>query len=137
MNFGFHVGVLAYKDNELLGWISVGPLPEFYWTWKRVAAIGLEAAQIAGITCITITPEFRNQKLQGDILLELNKYGQQQGWKSIEGYPFEKSAFDKHGKSVSWPGKVDGFLTAGYKKMEPHWLNNPEWERSIYRVNLT
>src|SRR5262245_10529200 len=50
MQSGFHVGVLAYLDNELLGWISISPLPEFYWTWRRIAKVGEEAPKIAGIT---------------------------------------------------------------------------------------
>ncbi|MEK7357434.1 MAG: hypothetical protein AAB250_13360 [Bdellovibrionota bacterium] len=136
MNFGFHVGVLAYRDDSLLAWISVGPLTEYYWTWKRVAKLGEEAGSVAGITCITIAPEFRSQKLQGDILRALGVYGAGLGWKAIEGYPFETSAYERHGKTVAWPGKVDGFSAAGYTRVDSHWLNHPEWERAIYRAEL-
>lgn len=136
VNFGFHVGALVYRHQDLIAWISVSPLTEYYWTWKRVAKLGDESNAVAGITCITIAPEFRSQGLQGEILLELNKYGRGLGWKAIEGYPFEESTYKNHGKSVAWPGKVDGFMKAGYKKIESHWLNHPEWERSIYRVEL-
>src|SRR5688500_6956427 len=37
---GYHVGVLAYRDGELAAWVSVGTLPEFYWSWRRVAQLG-------------------------------------------------------------------------------------------------
>ncbi|MGK5089095.1 GNAT family N-acetyltransferase [Bdellovibrionota bacterium FG-2] len=60
---GFHVGVLAYRGEELLGWISVGPLTDFYWTWKRAIAVGEASKNTAGITCITLAPKFRNQGL--------------------------------------------------------------------------
>lgn len=136
MNFGFHVGALAYRGSELVAWISVGPITEYYWTWKRVAKVGEEANQIAGITCITISPELRSQKLQSEILVSLKAYGKNQGWKTIEGYPFEESAYKNHGKAVAWPGKVDGFIAAGFEKADSHWLNHPEWERSIYRAQL-
>lgn len=137
MNFGFHVGVLAYRDSQLVAWVSVGPLPEYYWTWKRVVKVGEEANLVAGITCIAIAPSLRSQKLQPELLLALSAYGKSQGWKAIEGYPFEESAYKNHGKAVAWPGKADGFSQAGYKKTEAHWLNHPEWERSIYRFDLT
>ena len=68
MRSGFHVGVLAYQGNDLLAWLSVGPLIEYYWTWKRVVQVGEDAKSIAGITCFTIASDFRGQGLQAKIL---------------------------------------------------------------------
>lgn len=136
VSFGFHVGALAYRGGELLAWLSVGPLPETYWTWKRVAQVGLEAHLVAGITCITIAPELRGQRLQGSVLRALSEHGRAQGWRAIEGYPFDASAFAKHGKAVSWPGRVEGFVEAGYERVGAHWLDHPDSARSIYRVEL-
>lgn len=133
---GYHVGVLVYRGSELAAWISVGPLPEYYWTWKRVVKTGEEANLVAGITCITISPELRSQKLQSEILLSLREYGKSLGWKTIEGYPYEEKAYQTHGKAIAWPGKVEGFVNAGFEKVGPHWLNHPEWERSIYSARL-
>ena len=50
VNSGFHVGALAYLNDKLLAWISISPLPEFYWTWRRVTKVGSDAPNIAGIT---------------------------------------------------------------------------------------
>ena len=133
---GFHVGVLVYQDSDLIAWLSVGPLPEFYWTWKRVALIGEAAKDIAGITCFTITEKFRGQGLQSKILETLKSYGKEQGWKKIEGYPFDASAIEKHKQDVLWPGITKGFEQAGFSKIAPHWLSAPEWERSIYSVDV-
>lgn len=133
---GFHVGVLAYQGDELLAWISVGPLPEYYWTWKRVAALGEEARLIAGITCITIAEKYRGQALQPELLRALNSYGKTQGWAAIEGYPFDESAYLKHGKTLAWPGNPKGFAKAGYERIEAHWMNNAGYERSIFRKSL-
>ena len=30
---GFHVGAVVYESEKPIGWISVGPLPDFYWPW--------------------------------------------------------------------------------------------------------
>ncbi len=98
---GYHVGVLAYRDAQLIAWVSVGSLPESYWTWKRVAQIGEEANLVAAITCITITPELRSQKLQTQILQSLKDYGRSLGWKAIEGYPFDQKSYELHGKAVA------------------------------------
>ena len=91
---GFHAGVLAYADGELLAWISVGPLTDFYWTWKRVAQLGDDSDTVAGITCFTVAPKFRKQGLQAKILKELIEYGKEMGWSSLEAYPFDSSALE-------------------------------------------
>lgn len=132
----FHVGVLAYQGQELLAWISVGPLVDIYWCWKRTISVGEAAKTTAGITCLTVNPEKRGAGLQGKILLELIEYGKKAGWTAIEGYPFEKAAVERHSRKVVWPGIEKGFVEAGFNKAGPHWLNHPEWERSIYKVLL-
>src|SRR4051812_46133256 len=40
MRSQFHVGVIVYVDDQPSAWVSVGPLTDFYWSWKRVAHIG-------------------------------------------------------------------------------------------------
>lgn len=133
---GFHVGALAYRDRELLAWISISPLSECYWTWKRVAQVGETANKIAGITCFTVRKKFRGEGLQAQILEQLKTYGREKGWKAIEGYPFDPSALEKHKQHVLWPGVPKGFMDAGFLRIGPHWLSNSEAERSIYRFEL-
>jgi hypothetical protein len=133
---GFHVGALAYRNGELVAWISVGPLTDFHWTWKRVAQVGEKANTIGGITCITISKKLRGSGLQPQILKSLRAYGADKGWSAIEGYPFDASAVEKHKEHVLWPGLTKGFVEAGFTRVGPHWLSNPDAERSIYRVDL-
>ncbi|MCM2279057.1 MAG: hypothetical protein NDJ89_13360 [Oligoflexia bacterium] len=133
---GFHVGALAYQGEQLVAWLSVGPLSEFHWTWKRVAQVGESANTVAGITCFTIAKAFRGAGLQSRILEALKAYGRERGWKAIEGYPFDASAVEKHKEHVLWPGLTKGFEQAGYHRIGAHWLSNPEAERSIFRFEL-
>lgn len=133
----FHVGVLAYDGNgELLAWVSVGPLVDFYWPWKRAGALGEIAKSTAGIVCFTLAPSQRGKGQQKEILEALKPYGREQDWTAIEAYPFDQSALEKHKEHVIWPGLTKGFVDAGFKRAEAHWLSNPEAERSIYRFEL-
>jgi GNAT superfamily N-acetyltransferase len=132
----FHVGALAYSGDDLLAWISVSPLIDTYWFWKRSIHVGESAKTTAGITCFTVAPKYRGKGLQSQILVELLKYGKAQGWTSIEAYPFEKSALEKHGQSVLWPGLSKSYEEAGFKKIGPHWLNHPDWERALYKFDI-
>lgn len=137
MRNGFHVGALAYEGDQLLAWLSVGPLTDYYWTWKRVAAVGESAKTIAGITCFTIAPSARGKGLQSKILNALKEYGKTQGWTAIEGYPFDASTLEKQKEHAIWPGLYKGFEGAGFKHLGPHWIMGPGWERSIYKAELT
>lgn len=136
MRSGFHVGVLAYQGTTLAAWVSIGPLVDFHWTWKRVVQVGEKAAKVAGITCFTIAPKFRGQGLQSEILEALKVYGVEQGWEAIEGYPFDASAVKKHQQDVLWCGLTNGFSKAGFVRVASHWLSTPDAERSIYRVEI-
>lgn len=133
---GYHVGVLVYQEQELVAWISVGPLIDFYWTWKRSIHVGEDAKLTAGIMCFTISPKFRKKGLQSQILEDLKVYGKAQGWKSIEGYPFDLNAVEKQKEHVIWPGMTKGFEKAGFNNKGAHWLSGKDWERSIFKIDL-
>ncbi len=132
----FHVGVLAYDNSELVAWISVGPITDFYWTWRRIGQLGEVSKTTAGILCFAMPDSQKGKGRQKEILNALKDYGRKQGWTSIEGYPFDSSALEKHGDKVIWPGVVKGFIEAGYQKIAAHWLSQKEAERSIFSFNL-
>lgn len=136
MRSQFHVGVIVYLEDKPCAWVSVGPLTDFYWAWRRVAQVGEIASTTAGIMCFTIAPEFRGQKMQAKILDELKIYGASKGWTSIEAYPFSNEAIQKHGSALKWPGLTSGYERAGFKKLKDHWLSSSEAERHIYNFEL-
>jgi hypothetical protein len=129
---GYHVGVLAHLDGALAAWVSVGPLPEFYWAWRRVAQLGEVARTTAGILCVTLAPGNRGRGVQTEVLRTLRGYAALQGWTSVEGYPFDPSAAAQHGRGVVWPGTTKGYEEAGFTRSGAHWLSAPSAERSIY-----
>jgi GNAT superfamily N-acetyltransferase len=136
MRSQFHVGVIVYVNDQAAAWISVGPLTDFYWSWRRVAQIGEVAKTTAGIMCFTIAPEFRGKGLQTKILHELKVYGAAKGWTTIEAYPFSNEAIATHGDALKWPGLTAGYEQAGFKKLTDHWLSSPEAQRYIYNFEL-
>ena len=133
---GFHVGVIAYENEKPVAWISVGPIPEFYWAWKRIITLGEEAKTTAGIMCFNTFPEFRGKGRTAEVLNSLAEYGKTIGWKQIEGYPFDKSALELHGDAVLWPGLTEEFIEAGYTRIDAHWLNSEKAERSIFAIEI-
>ena len=132
---GFHVGALAYDGTRLIAWISVGLLPETYWCWKRVAAVGQERAQrTAGITCLTLASDARGEGRQVEVARALRRYGHERGWSTIEAYPFEDAAIAKT-PSLAWAGFARPYAAAGFARIEDHWLSREGFERSIYAAD--
>lgn len=136
MNTGFHMGVMAYENGEPIAWVAVGPLPEFYWAWKRVAALGASAEKTAAIMCFNTVPKHRGKQKTVPVLEALVDYGRQQGWTGIEAYPFDDVAIAKQGAAILWPGRPEEFLDAGYNRIDTHWLSQPGYERSVYLKNI-
>jgi GNAT superfamily N-acetyltransferase len=134
---GFHVGALVYADGRPVAWVAVGALPEFYWTWRRVARLGEAAArETAGILCLAVAADQQGKGWQARILEALKAYGREQGWRTLEGYPFDDVAVAKHGKDLAWPGFATVFERCGFERVDAHWLSQPGFERSIFRVAL-
>jgi hypothetical protein len=132
----FHLGVLAYQGQELVAWISVGPLPDFYWAWRRVAQVGESAKTVAGVMCLTRKTECRDRVSEASLLEALKAYGREQGWAAIEGYPFLRETIDRVGDGVTWPGFPEAFAEAGFERVGEHWLSSNEYGRAICRFPL-
>lgn len=135
---GFHVGALAYEQGNLLAWISVAPLNEVFWCWRRMAALGSEkAAKAAAITCLTLVSDQRGKNRQKDVALALINYGRSHGWERIEAYPFDQAVACNNPK-LAWPGLERPYANAGFRKADPHWLSqDPDFTRWIYVADLT
>jgi GNAT superfamily N-acetyltransferase len=134
---GFHVGALAHDDaGDPVAWVSVSPLPEVYWAWRRVAALGDAAATVAAITCLTLAPAARGHGLQTTVARELVSYAKHRGWAAIEAYPFDEAAA-RGNPALAWPGYEGAYRAAGYARQGEHWLSKPpQFAREIYRVDV-
>ncbi len=132
----FHLGVLVYKNTELVAWVSVGPIVDFFWAWKRVGQLGDSSKGIAGILCITRKTSVRDDLPESEILKALIPYAKSLGWTSIEGYPFDRSVLDRHGNSLAWAGFPEDFENAGFHRIGDHWLSSADYSRSIYQMNF-
>jgi hypothetical protein len=101
-----------------------------------VAKLGLEASGVAAILCFTITKTRRGRRLTGAVLDAVVAHGRTQGWSAIEAYPFDAEAASKHGDDVAWPGPTEAFERGGFERIGSHWLDHPEYPRSIWRRAL-
>ena len=133
---GFHVGALAYDAEALVAWISIAPMPEVYWCWPRVAAVGAAAENIAAITCLTLASSCRGQGRQPEVASALREHGRAMGWEAIEAYPFDES-LTRTRSDLLWPGVEPAYRAAGYERIGSHWLSRPDLPRSVMRIECS
>src|SRR5687767_8836359 len=121
----FHVGVIAYEGGVPCAWVSVGPLIDFFWAWRRVAQVGDAAKSTAGIMCVSVAPASRGKHTQERVLEALKDYGRARGWSVIEAYPFADGTIAAHGLTLAWPGFTKSYERAGFARVGAHWLSQP------------
>jgi GNAT superfamily N-acetyltransferase len=101
---GTPIGLLAYIDNEAIGWCSIAPRE----THRRLG--GDESIdKVWSITCFFIKREFRNKGLQHLLIEHAKKYAKKNRAKYVEAYPVEPKS-----PSYRFMGFIKSFDKAGF-----------------------
>jgi len=84
VNDGVPIGLLAYVNNEPIGWCSVAPRE----TFQRLG--GDEALErMWSVTCFFVRREFRDQGLVNILIDAAKKHAKKNGAKYLEAYPVD------------------------------------------------
>ncbi|MBW8040743.1 MAG: GNAT family N-acetyltransferase [Planctomycetes bacterium] len=113
INSGQFPGLLAYHQNEPIGWCSVSkrdsyPVLERSWVLKRI-----DSEQVWSIVCFYIRKDKRRLRVSERLLREAINYVKRQRGKILEGYPIEpkkKSMPDV----FAWVGLASSFRKIGF-----------------------
>ncbi len=117
INSGKIPGILAYYNNEPVGWCSVA---------KREVFIGLENSRILkpiddkpvwSVSCFFIRKDFRNKGVSVELLKAAAKFVKSKKGKILEGYPNEPKG-GKMAPAFAWHGIASAFKQAGFKEIE-------------------
>lgn len=105
-------GLIAYHQEEPVGWVSVAPRTEFLTLansriWKRV-----DDEPVWSITCFFIRKDFRRQGLTVELIQAAAAFARRRGAKILEGYATQASSA-MPGPFV-WTGLANAFRKAGF-----------------------
>lgn len=108
------VGVLAYRDGEPIGWVSVAPR-ETYGALERYRALArVDGAPVWSVTCFFVDRSARRQGVTLGLLNAAVAYARSQGAQIIEGYPVAPDA-----RLYTYMGAPATFLRAGFVDVTP------------------
>jgi GNAT superfamily N-acetyltransferase len=127
-------GLLAYLDDEPVGWCSVAPRCDYSFlrqtTWKGRSEDKADAT-VWAVTCLVARAGFRHQGVSRALVASTVDLARDGGAQAVEAYPMKPAP----GKDVTWGemhvGKLSTFLEAGFQV-----VHVPSLRRAIVRYDL-
>jgi GNAT superfamily N-acetyltransferase len=106
------VGMLAYRDGEPVGWVSVAPR-ETYAALERFKALPrIDDQPVWSVVCFFVDRNERGQGLTLGLLQAAVAYAVSQGAEIVEGYPVEPDA-----RLYTYMGSPATFRAAGFQEV--------------------
>jgi hypothetical protein len=106
------VGVLAYRDGDPVGWVSVAPR-ETYAALERFKALPrIDDLPVWSVVCFFIDRHERGHGLTLGLLQAAVAYAASQGAEIVEGYPVEPGA-----RLYTYMGSPATFCAAGFREV--------------------
>ena len=109
-------GVLAYRDDEVIGWAGIAPRTELHPIEHSRKIPHVDELPVWSLWCIRVRPGFRKQGVTGALIDGAVDYAKQNGAPAVEGYPV-----DNHGERVdqtmAFVGTRAMFERAGFTKV--------------------
>jgi GNAT superfamily N-acetyltransferase len=110
-------GILAYDNNQPVGWCSVAPREDFSVLENSRVLKRIDDKSVWSIVCFYIIKNYRRKGLSIDLIKAVKKYVKDNKGTIIEGYPVEP----KKGKTAdvfAWTGIASAFRKAGFEEVE-------------------
>jgi GNAT superfamily N-acetyltransferase len=123
-------GVLAYADDEPVGWCAVAPKPAY----PRLLASRLAGDQTDGVwavTCFVVVVGSRRRGVATALLDAAVALARGNGAMAVEGYPVDHTARASVSSAALYRGTVTLFRAAGFTEVE-----RPTPDRAVMRLLL-
>ena len=128
------LGVLAYEDDEVVGWAAVAPRAETSFARNRKIP-HVDDLDVWSVWCIRVRPGHRKTGLSHHLLQGAVEYARAAGASAIEGYPV-----DNRGKKVdltmAYVGTRKLFEKAGFEKAAATDSTLDGFPRVLMRLDL-
>jgi len=109
-------GIIAYHNNEPVGWCSVSPREDFSRLDNSKILKAVDEKPVWSVVCFFIHKHYRKKGLSIALLNAAKKFVKSFGGKILEGYPVEPKK-DKMPDAFAWTGISAAFKTAGFKEV--------------------
>jgi len=124
-------GLLAYREDEPVAWVSVEPRDRFEaFEYARVYT-PVDETPVWTVTCFFLREDVRGEGLTTHLLEAVKRHVRAHGGTAVEGYP-ERPADPSSSVTPGYMGLVPAFESAGFERVAE--LSNG---RPVYRATVT
>ena len=125
-------GLLAYVDEKPVGWVSLGPRPEFGRIQRSRVTKPVDDVPVWSIVCFVIERHHRGSRIGAALLAAATEYAGRHGAVAIEGYPVEPRQ-DRMPDIYAWMGLASMFEKAGFNEIARRSETRPFFRKMIDR----
>lgn len=112
---GRPVGLIGYRGKQPVGWVSLGPRPDYAKLQRSPVMKPVDAQPVWSIVCFVVPAEFRGQGVARELLAAAVAWAKRQGVKLLEAYPVDKPG--RAGDDTMWFGAKSMFDAAGFDEV--------------------
>ena len=125
-------GLVAYRDGEAVGWVSLGPREDYPRLEHSTVLRRLDDKPVWSIVCFVVGKRSRGQGIANALLEAAMDYARERGATLLEAYPT-----DSHGKRIpaayAYTGTLGMFERAGFSVAAVRRFNEKSPEHPIVR----
>jgi GNAT superfamily N-acetyltransferase len=129
-------GLVAYRDDRAVGWVSLAPREDY----KRLATskilAPLDDVPVWSVVCFVVSRRSRRQGVAATLLDAAIEYARQHGATTLEAYPVEVPKGERIPAANAYHGTLTMFERAGFTVVERRQWNATTPVRPIVRRAL-
>jgi ribosomal protein S18 acetylase RimI-like enzyme len=128
-------GLVAYRDGEAIGWVSVGPRDDYERLQHSRVLAAVDDRPTWSIVCFVVGRRARRQGVAEALLDAAVRYAAEHGARLVEGYPVDTGG-GRIPSANAYMGTLGMYERAGFREIERRRANRTSVERPIVRKQL-
>jgi GNAT superfamily N-acetyltransferase len=116
-------GLIGYRGNTPMGWVSLGPREDYAKLARSPVMKPVDDQPVWSVVCFVVPSEFRKQGVARELLAGAVRYAKKRGVKLLEAYPVDKSGPSP--AEASWFGSKRMFDEAGFDEVARRRADRP------------
>ena len=129
-------GLLAYEDDEPVGWVAVAPRRELNRVDRSRATPRVDDVDVWVIPCVTVRKDRRGRGIAVALIEAATRYAGERGAPAVEAYP--RAGRERTGDDNAYFGTEPMFRRAGFTRIRGPLPNRPSnWiDRVVMRRTI-
>ena len=125
-------GIIAYRDGEAIGWVSLAPREDFERLEHSKVLARVDEKPVWSIVCFVVGRRARGQGVANALLAAAIDYARDHGATMLEAYPTD-AANGRIPSANAYMGTLSMFERAGFTEVERRQANSSVRPRPIVR----